>query len=134
MGTSSLTELWPAVLDGVSSRAFAAAAGRVHQLGGTDPRLFGEKPDPELLAARLEQRILRIGILREQPRHRRRRTQRAVRIGAAGELRPAPSLLCRQPDGGKDHHCRKHPSRLLFHARNSIAAPGPRAAGCGLRR
>ena len=68
----------------LDARAFAAAARRVDQLGGAGARFLGQEADPELFASRLENRVLGVGILREQAVERRRRTQRPVGIGAAG--------------------------------------------------
>ena len=48
-------------------------------------RLLGQEADAERLAARLEDGVLGVGVLREQPRQRRRRPQRPVGVGAAGK-------------------------------------------------
>src|SRR4051812_6113411 len=73
-------------------RAFAAAARRVHELRRAGARLFRQKTNTELFAARLEQRVLRVGILTEQPRITRARLERAVWIFAARE-RAVPTAL-----------------------------------------
>ena len=48
--------------------ALAAAARRVDELGRADARFLRQEADAELLAARLEQRVLGVGVLREQAR------------------------------------------------------------------
>ncbi len=46
-------------------RPFAAAAGGVDQLGRTNSRLLGQELDAESRAARFQDRVLGIGVLRE---------------------------------------------------------------------
>ena len=79
----------------------AAATRGVDQLGGAGARFLRQEPDAEFLAARREQRVLGVGVLREQARERRRRPQRSVGIRAAGKrIRIAAATLRR--DQGRD--------------------------------
>src|SRR4029077_1200624 len=66
-------------------RSFAAAARRVDELGRSDARLLGKELDAEGFAPGLENRVLGVGVLREQPRDRRSGPQRPVRIRPTGK-------------------------------------------------
>ncbi|PYQ96212.1 MAG: hypothetical protein DMF96_19305 [Acidobacteria bacterium] len=78
---------------------FAAAASGVDQLGGSDTVFLRQEPDAEFLAAGREQRVLGVGVLREEARERRRRPQRSVGIRAAGKrIRLAAATLRRKQD------------------------------------
>src|SRR5262249_17803986 len=71
-----------------------------------------QKADTERLAARLQNRILRVGILREQSRQGRGRTQRPIGIGAARKwIIAAPATLLRQ-EQHRRHRERPQPSSL----------------------
>src|SRR3982074_1780197 len=79
----------------LDARPFAAAARRVPQLGGADASLFGQKLDAELFAARLENLVFGIGVLREQTRERRCRPERAVRVRSARKRAVGAAALLR---------------------------------------
>ena len=57
-------------------------------------------------AARLEDRVFGVGVLREQTRDRRGRPQRSIRIRAAGErvVRAAAAPLCEEPRREQQSH------------------------------
>jgi hypothetical protein len=107
-------------------RSFAAAARRVDELGRAGARLLGKELDAERLASRIENRVLRVGVLREQARDRRRRPERSVgirpawkRIIGAAALRDEQRGKCQQQERRADARVRQQVESLSRRCRGT---------------
>ena len=115
----------PRVVD-FDAGAFAAAAGRVHELGGAGACLLGQERDAEGFAAGLEQGVLGVGVLGEEPRHRRARPERAVRVGTAWKLSAAATAALRDHQRRHEHEATGEKDSLhrrsLYESNGAISA------------
>ena len=78
----------------LNARSFAAASRRIHDLSRFGASGLREETDPERFTPGLQDFVLSVRLLREQPANRSARPKRPVLVRSAGKLIPS-TALCR---------------------------------------